>query len=128
MSVSTLGGNGKGPIMLNMARARSASKKGTKLIGHECYSEASFAFTHARELYRRAGDYEHAAVACIEARAAMKLARKKSRGSTAGGPPSSEMQAVIIERWKDKIRAMTVHRSDSMTLMVDSERRLGRKS
>ena len=128
MSISTLGGNGKGPIMLKMARARIASKKGTKLIGRERYSEASFAFTNARELYRRAGDYEHAAVACIEALAAMKLARKKSRGSAAGGPPSSEMQAVIIERWKNKIRGMTVHKSDSMTLMVDTERKLGRKS
>ena len=112
--------------MLEMARARNASKKGTKLIGQERYSEASFAFEHARELYRRAGDYELAAVACVEARAAMQLARKKSQKS-ADGPPSSKMQAVIIERWNDRIRGMTVHKSDTMTLMVANEKKMGRR-
>lgn len=114
--------------MLETVRARSASRRGTKLIGRERYSEASFAFTHARELYRQAGDYEQAAVACIEARAAMKLAKQKSQGSASSGPPSSEMQAVMIERWNTRIRDMTVHKSDSMTLMVDHEKKLGRNA
>ena len=114
--------------MLEIVRARRASRKGTKLIGHERYSEASFIFAHARELYRKVGDYEHAAVAFIEAKAAMKLARKQSQGGAPAAPPSSGMQAMIIERWKGKIRDMTVCQSASMTLMVENESKMARKS
>ena len=112
--------------MLEMARARSASKKATKLIGHERYSEASFAFEHARELFRKAGNHEQAAIANFEALTAMKLARKK-RETDASIPPTSDMQAVIVERWKQRIWEMTVHKSDQMTLMVDNEKKIGRK-
>jgi len=114
--------------MLEMSRARRASKKGTKLVGGESYSEASFAFTSARELFRRAGDYERAAVACIEAKLAMKLAKQQSLSGAPPKEPSPEMQALIIERWNDKIREMTVDKSDSMTLTVDNERRLAKRT
>jgi hypothetical protein len=114
--------------MLEMARARSASKKATKLIGHERYSEASFAFEHARELYRAAGDYEQAAVACIEALLAMKLARKKRQASAGSPQPSAQMQARIIHKWNQKIKEMTVQRSDMMTLTVANERKMDRKA
>jgi hypothetical protein len=127
MDLTSFGRNGKGSIMLEMARARSASKKATKLIGHERYSEAAFTFERARELYRAAGNFEQAGIACIEARSAMKLARKKSQ-SNAAAPPSSEMQARIIEKWNAKIRQITVHESDLMTLTVDKERKMGRKA
>ncbi|MDP6543743.1 MAG: hypothetical protein QGH60_07090 [Phycisphaerae bacterium] len=112
--------------MLELSRARRASKKGTKLIGLERYSEAGFAFTTARELFRKIGDFERAAVACIEAKAAMKLARKQSESGVPGKPPTTEMQKLIIERWNDKIHVMTVNKSDSMTLTVDNERKLAR--
>ena len=112
--------------MMELARARHASKKATKLIGHERYSEASFIFEHARELYRQVGDYERAAVACVEAITAMNLAKKKREGGDAA-PPSSEMQAIIIGRWHGKIREMTLHKSGAMSIFVDKERKLGQK-
>jgi len=112
--------------MLEMARARHAVKKGDKLIGLEHYREASYSFEHARELYRQAGDYEHAAIAGVEARAAMKLARQVPENAPPPLTPSSEMQALMIERWKKKIREMTVHKSDAMTLLVDDEKRLAK--
>jgi hypothetical protein len=112
--------------MLEIARARHASNKGTKLIGEEHYREASYSFEHARELYRRAGDYEHAAIAGVKARTAMKLAGQVLKGSLPRPAPSSEMQAVMIERWEKNIREMTFHKSDAMTLLVDDERRLAK--
>ncbi len=113
--------------MLEMVRARRASKKGIKLIGIERYSEASFVFTSARELYRKVGDYESAAVAAIKAKAAMKLAKKQSQSRTPSAPPSSELQAVIIERWNARIREMTYDTSGVMALTVDNERKLAQK-
>jgi len=113
--------------MLEMARARHAVKKGEKLIGLEQYREASYSFEHARTLYRQAGDYEHAAIAGVEARAAMKLARQVPRSASRPPAPSHEMQALMIERWKKNIREMTVHKSDAMTLLVDDERKLAHR-
>jgi len=114
--------------MLEMMRARSASKKATKLIGNERYSEAAFIFENARKLYRTVGDYEKAAVAHIEARAAMKLAKKKAKANSYSVPPSSEMQALIIERWQGKIHQMTVGQVESMTLTVADEKKLGQRA
>lgn len=113
--------------MLEMVRARRASKKGIKLIGNERYSEASFVFTSARELYRKVGDYEKAAVASIEAKAAMKLAKKKSQSRTPSAPPSEKVQAVIIDRWNARIREMTYDKSGMMSLAVDNEKKLAHK-
>lgn len=127
MNMSPYGKNGKGPVMLETARAQHAVNKGDKLIGLEHYRDASYAFEHARELYRRAGNYELAAVAGVEARAAMKLAEQMPKNAPPPPTPSSEMQAVMIERWKAKIRHMTVHKSDAMTLLVDDEKKLAKK-
>jgi len=113
--------------MLEMARARHAVKKGDKLIGLEHYREASYSFDHARELYRQAGDYEHAAIAGVEARAAMKLAKQMPKDAPPPPAPSSEMQTLMIERWKKNIREMTVHKSDAMTLLVDDEKKLAHR-
>jgi hypothetical protein len=113
--------------MLEMVRARRASRKGAKLVGTERYSEASFVFTNARDLYRKVGDYEKAAVACIEAKAAMKLAQKQSRNGAPSAPPSSELQAVIIERWNARIHEMIHDRSGVMTLTVANEKKLAHK-
>ena len=127
MSMSSYGKNGKGPVILNMARAQHAVNKGDKLIGLEHYREASYSFEHARDLYRRAGNYELAAVAGVEARAAMKLAKQMPKDSPPSDLPSSEMQAVMIERWKQNIRRITVHKSDAMTLLVDNEKKLAKR-
>ena len=113
--------------MLNMARAQHAINKGTKLIGQEHYREASYSFEYARELYRRAGNYELAAVAGVEARAAMKIANQMPKDSPPPALPSTEMQAVMIERWKKNIRSMTDHKSDMMTLLVDNEKKRARQ-
>ena len=118
----------KGIIMLEVMRARSANKKATKLIGNERYSEAAFVFENARKLYRSVGDYEKAAVAHIAARAAMKLAKKKSQSSPHSPPPSSEIQARIIDRWTEQLHYMTVDQVDSMTLTVADEKKLAQKA
>jgi len=116
--------NAKGLVMFENVRARSASKKGLKLIGEERYSEASFAFNSARDLYQKVGDFENSAVSLIKAKTAMKLAKKQAQSGKQAGPPSKEMQDLIIERWNAKIREITVEKSDMMTLTVDNERKM----